>query len=96
MKIPVEVAGALAYLHYTTLLPIYHRDIKSSNILLGEKYVAKVSDFGTSRSVAVGQTHLITVVKGTFRYLDPDYFQSSQFIEKKVMYMVLEFFLSSS
>ena len=69
-------------MHLAASIPIYYQDIKSTNILLDDKYRAKVADFGTSKSVAIDQTHLTTKVQGTFGYLDLEYFQSSQFTEK--------------
>ncbi|KAK7843689.1 fasciclin-like arabinogalactan protein 16 [Quercus suber] len=62
LRIATEVARALSYLHLTALLPIYHRDIKSSNILLDGKYRAKVAGFGTSKSMTIDQTRVTTLV----------------------------------
>jgi serine/threonine protein kinase len=73
LRIALEAALGLEYLHSGCTPPIVHRDIKTTNILLDEQLKAKLADFGLSRSFPIGgETHISTVVAGTPGYLDPE------------------------
>ncbi|KAJ3685474.1 hypothetical protein LUZ61_014638 [Rhynchospora tenuis] len=86
LSIATETAKAIAYLHNSIHPPIYHRDIKSSNILLDRDFNAKVADFGLSRAGLTELSHISTAPQGTPGYLDPEYHQNFHLSDKSDVY----------
>ncbi|MBA0656216.1 hypothetical protein Goklo_008593 [Gossypium klotzschianum] len=87
MKIALDAARGLAYLHEDSQPCVIHRDFKASNILLENNFHAKVADFGLAKQAPEGRTnYLSTRVMGTFGYVAPEYAMTGHLLVKSDVY----------
>ncbi|KAG6549300.1 hypothetical protein Mapa_009286 [Marchantia paleacea] len=92
LRVALGAARGINYLHTEANPPIFHRDIKASNILLDAKFNAKVADFGVSKNAPQPDEEggvgggVDTLVKGTPGYLDPEYCLTHTLTDKSDVY----------
>lgn len=87
-KILQQVASTLSYLHDDQEHSlIFHRDVKSSNVMLDSEFNAYLGDFGLARTVKEGSSHHTTkVLNGTAGYVAPEYIETSRATIKTDVY----------
>ncbi|KAJ9162511.1 hypothetical protein P3X46_022276 [Hevea brasiliensis] len=83
LKIAMEIANAIAYLHAAFPKPIVFRNIKPLNIFLDESHVAKLSDFSLAVSIPEGESHVKDFVAGGLGLIAPEYCTTNCFNEKQ-------------
>ncbi|TVU20516.1 hypothetical protein EJB05_36728, partial [Eragrostis curvula] len=88
LKIAMESAQGLEYLHKGCNPPLIHRDVKAANILLNAKLEAKIADFGLTKAFnRDNETHVSTnTLVGTLGYVDPEYHATMQPTTKSDVY----------
>ncbi|KAM3271840.1 hypothetical protein ACQJBY_042197 [Aegilops geniculata] len=86
LGIAVGSAEGLAYMHSAVECTIRHGDVKSANILLDDKFIPKVSDFGTTRLLMRGKSVKTERVVGDLNYIDPIYMEHGVVTQKSDVY----------
>ncbi|EEE64420.1 hypothetical protein OsJ_19264 [Oryza sativa Japonica Group] len=88
LRIALESAQGLEYLHKGCNPPLIHRDVKGTNILLNTRLEAKIADFGLSKVFnPENGTHVSTnKLVGTPGYVDPEYQSTMQPTTKSDVY----------
>ncbi|PNT66505.1 hypothetical protein BRADI_3g13384v3, partial [Brachypodium distachyon] len=99
LRVALDAARGVEYLHCYAVPAIIHRDIKPSNILLDADWTAKVSDFGlslvSSNSGSTATTTTTTTAStssasmataGTVGYMDPEYYRLQELTERSDVY----------
>ncbi|KAK9152561.1 hypothetical protein Sjap_000041 [Stephania japonica] len=87
LKIAMEAAKGLCYLHHDCSPLIVHRDVKSNNILLNSDFEAHVADFGLAKFLQdTGTSECMSAIAGSYGYIAPEYAYTLRVDEKSDVY----------
>ncbi|GAV71285.1 LRR_1 domain-containing protein/Pkinase_Tyr domain-containing protein/LRR_6 domain-containing protein, partial [Cephalotus follicularis] len=87
LKIAIEAAKGLCYLHHDCSPLIIHRDVKSNNILLNSEFEAHVADFGLAKILQdTGTSECMSAIAGSYGYIAPEYAYTLKVDEKSDVY----------
>ncbi|KAF3335583.1 serine/threonine-protein kinase HT1 isoform X1 [Carex littledalei] len=77
VRIAIDVSKGMDYLHQCDII---HRDLKTANLLMDEKEVVKVADFGVAR--VKDHSGVMTAETGTYRWMAPEVIEHKPYDHK--------------
>ncbi|EOY11434.1 hypothetical protein QUC31_009480 [Theobroma cacao] len=86
IRIAMDIANAVAYLHTALARPIIHRGLSLISIVLDSKHVAKLSEFSLSIAIPEGKSHVEDAISGITGYMAPEVWKGSKINEKADVY----------
>ncbi|XP_008779807.2 G-type lectin S-receptor-like serine/threonine-protein kinase LECRK2 [Phoenix dactylifera] len=86
VRIALDIAKGIHYLHEDCETRIIHCDIKPENILMDDNWTAKISDFGLAKLLMPSQTRTFTGIRGTRGYLAPEWHKNAPISVKADVY----------
>jgi len=80
LRIALNIARGMEYMHSTKKVPAIHRDLKSLNVLVSKDYSMKICDFGLT--VMADNEEALKQQVGTVRWTAPEILKGEKYTHK--------------
>ncbi|KAG7942997.1 hypothetical protein I3843_15G016400 [Carya illinoinensis] len=86
IKISLNIARGILYLHEECKTHIIHCDLNPNNILMDEQGCAKIADFGLAKLLMPDHSKTLTGIRGTRGYVAPEWLKNLPITVKADVY----------